>query len=371
MKVGVNLLWLRPGQVGGSETYVTRMLRALVTHPSVDLRLIALPELAAAYPDLAAALPISTPPVPLPSRPLRVAAESTWLPLEARRLGLDVMHHAGGTAPWRDTTSAVVTIHDLQYLSLPDSFSRVKLAFLSNRVASAVGRADVVTTTSQFVKTTVSQAFAVDPERIIVVPPVVEAGPEPDAAAVDRTLDQLGLDRPFFLYPAIGYPHKNHAIVIAALASVPDAVLVLTGASWPNDAELERCAQSAGVSTRVRRLGFITPGALDALYRRATALVFPSRYEGFGMAALEAMARGCPVIAADATALPETVSGAGLLADPDDAESWAAAMNALLGDSDQRAGLVQAGLARAAEFDGGAAAAALGRAYEMAGRSAP
>jgi glycosyltransferase involved in cell wall biosynthesis len=121
----------------------------------------------------------------------------------------------------------------------------------------------------------------------------------------------------------------------------------------------------------VRRLGRVPESDLDALYREAVALVLPSRYEGFGMTVLEAMSRRCPVVAADATALPEVVGGAGVLVDPDDPPRWSAAMVELLDDPARRAALADAGEARARTFDWARSAAALTDLYRELAPDSP
>src|SRR5581483_12014149 len=138
------------------------------------------------------------------------------------------------------------------------------------------------------------------------------------------------LDGPFFLYPAITYAHKNHSVLVTAFADVvrhrPDALLVLTGGPAEMEHELSDRAVALGIAHRIRRLGRIPRGNLTWLYRNATALTFPSRFEGFGLPVLEAMGHGCPVIAAAAAALPEVVGDSGMLLPPDDPGAWAAAM---------------------------------------------
>jgi glycosyltransferase involved in cell wall biosynthesis len=174
-------------------------------------------------------------------------------------------------------------------------------------------------------------------------------------------------DRPFFLYPAITYPHKGHEHLVRAFAAVagprPDALLVLAGGEAQREEALRALIASLGLGDRVRRIGRVPEGDLDALYREAVALVLPSRYEGFGMTVLEAMSRRCPVIAADATALPEVVGDAGLLVDPDDPEPWSRAMVHLLDDPDRRRRLADAGEARARTFDWGRSARLLAGVY--------
>lgn len=127
--------------------------------------------------------------------------------------------------------------------------------------------------------------------------------------------------------------------------------------------EVRRAATGNGLDGHVFRLGRIPSGDLDTLYRTAVALTFPSRFEGFGIPVLEAMSRGCPVVAADATALPEVVGQAGLLVAPDDVQGWTLAMNQLLEDEGLGRRLAELGRARAREFDWPSAATRLEDVY--------
>ncbi|HMQ27854.1 MAG TPA: glycosyltransferase, partial [Acidimicrobiales bacterium] len=118
-----------------------------------------------------------------------------------------------------------------------------------------------------------------------------------------------------------------------------------------------------GGAGRVRRPGRVPRADLDGLLAPATALLFPSRFEGFGAPVLEAMSRGCPVVAADATALPEVVGDAGILLPPDEPEEWSRVMHELIADPERRRELAAAGRARAALYPWGRSADALRRAY--------
>lgn len=365
MRVGLNLLWLRPGRVGGSETYVARLLAGLAAAASPDLRytVFALPAFGTA--------PFATVTAPIGRgvRPLRVAAESTWLAAATR--GLDLVHHLGGTVPVARTAPAAVLVHDLQYTAFPEHFSPGKRAYLARAVPAAVRAAVLVTTPSAFVRGTVVDRFGVAPERVVVVPIGVTGpgGPVPGpagpaiAAAVRR---RLGVAGPFVLYPAVTWPHKDHAVLVRALAGMPAAdrpTLVLTGAAGPAERSLAAEVDRLGLRRWARRPGRVAPADLDVLYREAAAVAFPSRYEGFGAPAVEAMARGVPVVAADATALPEVVGDAGLLVPPGDPVAWAAALGRVLGDGDLRARLAAAGPPRAARFSAAASAEAQEAAY--------
>ena len=371
MRVGVNLLWMVPGEVGGSETWMSGLLGHLATHrPAHEVVLFAPDAVVEAHPELAPLEVVRAPDRVGPSRPFRVAAESTWLPVAARRARVDVLHHPGGTLPSVRNRPAVLTVHDLQPLVMPENFAATKRAYLRARLGPSVRRARVVTAVSEYTRDELRTRLEVPDSRLLVTPPAIEPDPSPLAGAgpgeAGDVVDRFGLDRPWFLYPAITYPHKDHATLVRALARVPDALLVLTGGKGPSESEVMALVADTGVADRVRRTGRIDLAALDALYRGAVACTFPSRFEGVGVPVLEAMARGCPVLAADATALPSVVGSAGELLPPGDPEAWAAAMARLLTDDARRAELAESGRVRVARWSPDASVAKLVAAWDRA-----
>ncbi|MBL8777963.1 MAG: glycosyltransferase family 4 protein [Acidimicrobiales bacterium] len=226
--------------------------------------------------------------------------------------------------------------------------------------------ARLVLTPSEFTRQSVVELLDADPDDIVVVPHGVSPDPAPGAPEeVVRERYELG-ERPFFVFPAITYPHKNHLLLVRALPAVADAVLVLTGGA----AQLERAvlaeAEALGVADRVRRPGRVPRADLDGLLDAATALLFPSTFEGFGAPVLEAMSRGCPVVASDVTALPEVVGDAGILLPPDEPEEWSRVMLDLVTDPERVRVLAEAGRARAATYPWGRSADALRGAYHRA-----
>lgn len=365
--VAVNLLWLAPGRVGGSEESTLASLRAVSDEAPDDLalRLLCSRELLDAHPDLAERFPVETAPVSTVSRPPRLVAESTWL--AARTRGAALVHHAGGTVPPVRTAPALLTLHDLQPLEARATHGRVKRAYLAVAVPRSLAAARVVVVPSEHVAGTVRARFPEVAERLVVVHHGVTTGPGTTEDVLRRRYDLPG---PVVLYPGITYPHKNHALLVRAFAAVaadhPDAVLVLPGGPGQEETAVLELARTLGVGDRVRRPGRIPAEDVQGLYRLATVVAVPSRYEGFGLPAAEGLVHGRAVVAASATALPEVVGDAGLLVDPDDLPGWTAALARLLGDPGERARLEAAARARAPRFSWSANAQGLLAAYRRA-----
>jgi alpha-1,3-rhamnosyl/mannosyltransferase len=366
----VNLLWLVPGVVGGSEESVTDALRAVVAAAPSDLRLrlAVLEPFLDAHPDLVAALPTEVAPLDGADKARRVLAEQTWLAARTRSVGADVVHHAGGTVPLVHPGATVVTIHDLQPLDLPQNFSRTKRTYLRAMLGRSARAARVVCVPSEFTARRVVELLRVPASKVHVVPWTPRA--VAPAATTAATPPASVPDGPFLLYPAITYPHKNHLVLLEAFARLDGpaaaASLVLTGGVGPDEPQVQERIRRLGLADRVLRPGRVDVATLDALYAAASAVVVPSRYEGFGLPVLEAMARDRPVVVARAGSLPE-VSSPEDLVDPDDVTAWAGAMQAVLTMSERtRAARVGAGRDRVARFTPERTAAALMTAYRAA-----
>lgn len=363
-RIGINLMWLRPEAAGGAEEYAIRLLRALDerSRDVVDITVLGNRTFPEAHPELAERFRTAIAPIDGGSRAARIAAESTWLPREAARERLHLVHHLNNVVPWLRNRPSVLTIHDLRPIELPETLGRVQGAYLRARFRPSVRGASVITTPSAFVRETVIELLGAEPNRVHVVSAPFTPAPSGSASTPP--------DGRSFLYPAITNPHKNHRTLLTAFAKVvaarDDAVLVLTGAPGSADGAVARMIEELGLTPNVRRLGRVSPEKLEALFRESAALVYPSTYEGFGLPLAEAMALGCPVIASDRTALPEVLGGAGILVGADDVDGWAEAMLRILDDGTQRTELRAAGRERARTFSPEEAARRQIAAYRLA-----
>ena len=335
LQVGVNLLWLVPGEVGGSEEYVCRLLEGFdeIPQPEIELTLFVNRRFWGAHPALgerassrgrsdlgrARARPVSSPSRRGCTRGrTRSTSTSCIIPVARCRCA-----HA---AP------VLLSLHDLQYLDHPEFFSSVKRRYLRTAMPRSTAQAAYISAPTEFVRGTVIDHLGVDPDRVLVVPHGIPASEPGWGTPADVVRARYDLSGPFLLYPAVTWPHKNHVTAVRALAELrtshPDLVLVLTGAPGPAEEVVAHEISRLGLTDAVRRTGRIPAVDINGLYDAAAMTVIPSRYEGFGIPALEAMRRGCPVVAARATALPEVVGDGGELVDPDDVDGWIAAIDA-------------------------------------------
>jgi glycosyltransferase involved in cell wall biosynthesis len=258
--------------------------------------------------------------------------------------GLDAVHYPVTIpVPQVPGAASVVSLNDMQHHELPDFFSPPERLFRRFAYDRAAERADEVLTLSEHARGQIVERLGIAPERVTAIHCAVDHnmfGPEPDQH--DAALPTV--PKRYVLYPANLWPHKNHARLLRAFAraGLDDTALVLTGQTY--DRPLP------GPTAGVHHLGHLPFAQLPALYRRATATIFPSLFEGFGMPLVEAMASGAPLAASDRGAIAEVAGDAALAFDPTDEEAIADALRRIVTDDALRAGVREAGLARAATF---------------------
>lgn len=227
----------------------------------------------------------------------------------------------------------VVTIHDLMHMNFPGEASRAKYLYYTNVVRPVVRRKNVtIATVSEYSKQEIVEWAGIAPERVHVVGNGVSEAYTPEGPAYSHP-------RPYVLHVGNHKPHKNLDRTIEAFAHIDGYDFLLTGEENP---KLRSLSARLGVGNRVQFLGRVPEADLPRLYRSACAVVIPSLYEGFGLPALEAMASGTPVVAANSTSLPEVVGECGFLVDPRSVESIAAGIDEALSHQDDADFLSQA-----------------------------
>jgi len=379
-RVLVNLTWLVPGVVGGSEESTTQSLRALAEvldatdGHGLDVHLAVLEPFPAAHPDLVERFPVRVAPLSGASRVRRVLSDQTWLASQARRIAADVVHHAGGVVPLRHPGRSVLTVHDLQPLDLPGNFSLVKRTYLRMMTARSLRAASVVVVPSEFTASRVRHHGLPGSTPLRVVP---WAAPDPPVApaAADLRVPGEVAGHPVVLYPAVPYAHKEHLLLLDAFAGVlarrPGVRLVLTGGPGPLEDAVHARAERPDLAGRVLRTGRVSTAELEALYRSAALVVVPSSYEGFGLPVLEAMRRRVRVLAADAGSLPEVARPGDLVRRPG-VSGWTAAMLDVLDeDPTERLAALDAAGERAAAFSPARTGRGLLDAYLQAAAAPP
>lgn len=349
-RILINLCWLVPGVVGGSEGSTTDAIRALVESDQreFEFELAVLRPFLSAHPDLAEALTCHVVPLVRGHKVARVIAEQTWLARLAKRRNADLVHHAGGVVPLIHQDRIVLTVHDLQPLEYPKNFSFAKRTYMKRMLGRSVHASNAVCVPSEFTGERVSALLKVDPSRIIYVPwstadlPDDEGGGAVVAGSGRGAMSRVAggdddaplypgwtPERRFILYPSITYPHKRHLLLIAAFerlaADLDDVDLVLTGGEDQMEQALGDAIAASPVSGRIKRLGRVPAEHLERLYEATAVMAYPSSYEGFGLPVLEAMTRGVLVVASWAGSIPELVPNEWMV-HGDDPAQWAASL---------------------------------------------
>lgn len=375
LHVALNLVYLVPGETGGMETYARALVPRLAER--ADLRVTCLVNREAAqagggpWGDVCPQIVV---PVNARSRAQWVRGEQQHVPRIAARIGADLVHSLASTAPLWGRTPRVTTIHDLNYLMVPEAHFGLRALGMRVLVPAAARRSTRVIAVSQATARDLRERLHVPADRIDVVP---EAAPPPSAAATAEAdlRARLGIgDRAVILSPGAKRPHKNLGAVLAALALLPAGerpLVVATGYRTPYEDELRTRAAELGVGDDLVMPPWLDAADLEGMYALADALVFVSRYEGFGLPVLEAMARGLPVVTSDRSSLPEVAGDAALIVDPDDPRLIAGALRRVLGEPATRERLIRAGHARAAEFSWERTADLTVASYLRAAGSAP
>jgi glycosyltransferase involved in cell wall biosynthesis len=370
LRIGIAALSSIPGQGGGLDIYTRQLVEALAVYPpGFDIVVLVSTEslpywtgrkwpahvsfielqdleprrslLQRAGRHLRRELRLATPP----------EYGEPYLARQIDEIGLSLVHYPGTVIrPLSLKLRCLLGFADLQQEYYPEYFTKAELEWRAGSYRASVDKAIHVIAPSSYTRDSLIAKYGTPADKISVIP----YGIPQDLARrrsdeIERVHLKYGLPAEYVYYPANPWPHKNHARLMAALRIVHERWgetpwLVLTGRLADERRDALSMAIAAGVEERVLDLGFIPSEDLPALYSAASALVFPSLFEGFGLPLIEAMACGCPIVAAESTAIPEITGGAALLFDPLQTEQIAGAIHRVMTDEELRTHLVKEGL---------------------------
>jgi len=304
MRIGVNALYLIPGGVGGTETYLRCLVRAMEQAGSVHEILVFTNRETG---------PLGTrsrvQPVRAQVRPWRILYEQFALPLELARQRVDVLLNPGFTAPLAARVPQVTVFHDLQHKRHPEYFRWFDLPFWRLLLWASARRSTRLIAVSEATRKDLMHFYGREST-------VVPHGVEEDFFAIAARREPAD----FLLYPSTTHPHKNHERLLRVFSRLrrehPQLRLVLTGVPGFSEDRVRRAIRELQLEDAVERRGWVPRAELLELYRRARAFVYPSLFEGFGMPVLEALAAGVPAACSAIEPLRRLSAGHAFLFDP-------------------------------------------------------
>ncbi|HUI18748.1 MAG TPA: glycosyltransferase [Alphaproteobacteria bacterium] len=373
MRICIDMRWMNPGSAGGIEQQARAFVGCLLEIDRVNRYTLILPPECTGDFDLRGRPNYRIVHRSSPAADLRRAGRAVgrrlgaalggssrhwpdrWALGDLHRLDADLAYSFPGYInPDLWELRHVVSVPDIQHEFCPEFFSPEALAERSRLFDQTMERAEHICAMSDHTRQTLVERLGIEADRISVTHLAADADFRPAAPGSEVRIavfleHRYGL-RPgsYFFFPAHTWPHKNHVTAIRALARLRERygvrmVLACTGGEREAHGELVRLVAELGLQEQVRFPGYVRREDMPRLYHGAAALVFPSRFEGFGMPVVEAMACGTPVLCADATSLPEIAGDAGLCLPPLDVERWAEAMHRIVTDAPLRAGLIARG----------------------------
>ncbi len=355
----MNLLFLLPGAVGGTEIFVRNLLDSLARLDRTNEYFVF--RNAETDPGIVPARGnfVDCPqPVRAVSRPARVAYEQTILVLEILRRRIDVVFNGGFTAPLLCPVPMVTVFYDLQYKAHPEYFRPFDLLFWRLLLPASARRSRRIVAMSEAARGQLDRYYPWCSGKIDIVPHGIEA------RFSDIAISREPAPSPAFILAVstLG-PHKNYERLLEAFARYrvahPAVRLVIAGIKGAQTERLVELRDLLGLANAVTFTGWIPREALYELFERATAFVYPSSFEGFGIPVLEAMAAGIPTACSAIPSLLEIAGDGARFFDPNDVGEIAAALADVTDDDALRERLTLAGRARALAFGSEASAASM------------
>ncbi|HUS31059.1 MAG TPA: glycosyltransferase family 1 protein, partial [Kofleriaceae bacterium] len=357
MRIGINALFLIPGKVGGSETYVRSLVRALqAVDDRNDYVLYTNVENAGSFDLTSPRWREVRAPIKATSRVARMGWEQAVLPLQTIRDRIDVLHSPGYTAPLALRCANLASILDLNYHFHPEDWTPAALRVNRALIPLVAKAATRILTISESSRGAIIDVLGIAPDKVSVSllgadGNLVDAGPDPAGVVKEK----FGLDGPYLFTVTASHPHKNvdglfRAYELACRDWPSPPPLVVVGIRGRQQERLEAMVRDWKGGGRIVFPGWVDAPTLAALYRQARVFVFASKYEGFGIPPLEAMSVDVPVVSSNRTSLAEVCGDGAITLDPDDLALFAKEIRRVFDDETLRADLIARGRAQVAKF---------------------
>lgn len=332
MKVGLNLLYLIPGKVGGTETYARELVASLCKKEQVII--FCGKETKQTFVENSN-LEVVSLPIYSSNRIMRIIIEQTLLPIVCLIKKIDILHSLGYSAPIIHPFPSVVTIHDLNWHYHPEDFSKISLYIWKYLTILSAKYSDHVITDSLSSAKSISEVLNISKSKITTI-----MHGTPSVLQVKPYISKV----PYIFTVAANYPHKNLSTLITVFNTLSkkykDLILIVSGLGGKKKS-----------NKNIKYLGYVSRKELAELYAGATVFVFSSAYEGFGYPVLEAMSYKVPVVSSNAFSLSEVVSNSGILVNPYDIENYVKAISSLLESQALHDKYVVRGVARSKQLN--------------------
>jgi glycosyltransferase involved in cell wall biosynthesis len=356
MKIGVNLLYIIPGKIGGTETYIRNLLNELLIVDQGNEYIIYLTDEAReSFCDInskAAIVSVGN----FKNKVMRILWEQFVFPFVVKTNGVQVLFSPGYVIPLLAPCKHVVTIHDMLFRRYPQTIHIIKRLYWKMCIPLSIKYADVVITVSEFSKREIEKYYPSFQNKIVVTPEAVDRKIFYKTVKADQNQLLQSVPKKFMLCVATLNPHKNVEILLTAISVLNKknqlkVNLVLIGNKERALSVINLMMENEGINDQIKMLGYVSTEELCSLYSAAQLFILPSLYEGFGLPILEAMSCGCPVISSNAASMMEVGGMAASYFDPVNVNDLVEKIKQVYFNESMRSNMIELGYRNIEKFD--------------------